>query len=710
MKYKIVEDGLVALWNAETWSEGTTWNDTIEGKKITFSSAPQSKSDDGIELTSAITFVSESLSSLNLSTPCTFEWIGRIDGNIANTRPGNVFGIADAVNNWDGGVHCYSKASPEGVLLDMAFSNKGIKSGVYDQNIEYHIIVKVDGETTTFYVNSTEAKGTSTLVKGYATKNYVYNSEGSGRFYGAISRMAFWNKSLSDEEIQTLFTIKTDENFYYGKYLLPEIPVLSDYPYAVILKNDESNFFRLAYSKNPWYFSQSSDSKGVYTSTSEKHKRYKLDFQESEKGNTEFAGQWVDTGESTNGLILDENITYQWANRDILDGSTSTSIVWVYGRESSTEPYDYLIYDSVEKIFNTGTNRLTRLINNSAYDDNSYTISNVPAWLKFNNIRVTKIYANGNSYIGVNSETGHINFNNRDTKMYYLWTEENKLYDYYNFYRIRWRGYSQYNNTGTSYLQDWEVVFFDTGDICIHAIKIPTSNYNGTNSIVASQTYSYTALTVENPFVSFYSLDENNTKFNKVQSIIELELPYDKKYLVRAGGKVYTITDGALVELSQTEITSDLFRASGVDEIPSGDLLKTLVDSEVLYWIDTNEHEIGKLKAKVKATPFAQTLYSQNYMMVHHSILGIQNVSVSTEGSVLFAVSVDAGVTYKYWTGTAWSDVSDTNLGMTAETMALISSDQWNELATTGTIKFRIIISGLESKFKSLVVNYINQI
>lgn len=208
MSYDIVTDGLVAEWEAEDWESGKTWTDRINSKNITFSSAPSSKTDDGIELTSSITFTSESLSGLGLSYPCTFEWLGRIDGNFSNSGPGNVFGLSSSSGSWSG-ICAYSKLSSNGLQLDIGSSGT-IKSGVYTTSTEYHIVVTVNSsKTTTLYVNSTTSRGTTSNSQGYASKKYLYNSEGSGRFYGAIGRMCLWNKCLSSAELETLFTKKT---------------------------------------------------------------------------------------------------------------------------------------------------------------------------------------------------------------------------------------------------------------------------------------------------------------------------------------------------------------------------------------------------------------------------------------------------------------------------------------------------------------------
>lgn len=213
MAYEIVTDGLVAKWEASDWKNGKTWTDSINGKVINFSSSPSSKTADGIEITSSLTFASESLSSLKLSYPCTFEWLGRIDGTFSNSSPGNVFGLSSSSGTWSG-ICCYSKSSSNGIQLDIG-SSGAITSKVYTQGIEYHIIVTVNSSRkTTLYVNSTTSKGTTYNLNGSSNKYYLYNNEGSGRFYGAIQRMCLWNKCLSSTEINTLFTEKVSTGLF----------------------------------------------------------------------------------------------------------------------------------------------------------------------------------------------------------------------------------------------------------------------------------------------------------------------------------------------------------------------------------------------------------------------------------------------------------------------------------------------------------------
>lgn len=198
--------GCVADWDYRDYSSGTTWTDRISSKNITLSSSSSSSSD-GVEFTSSITFASATLSSLGITYPMTFEWIGRIDSNcIKNTRPGMLFGLGSTSGSWYG-LCLYAKSSPNGLSLDKGFIN-AITTSVYSAGI-HHIIMTLDSSgNVTLYVDSATAKGTTTYnTYTKASKNYLYNNEGSGRFVGAISNMRIWNRQLDSSEIVTLYNM-----------------------------------------------------------------------------------------------------------------------------------------------------------------------------------------------------------------------------------------------------------------------------------------------------------------------------------------------------------------------------------------------------------------------------------------------------------------------------------------------------------------------
>lgn len=206
----LITDSLVANWEASSFSSGTSWIDSISQKVLTLSSSP-TKSDDGIEFTSSITFSSNSLASLSLSYPISFEWIGRIDTkSISNNSPGNLFCLSNNNGNWSG-ICCYSKSSSNGIQLDIGSSGT-VVSGVYDSGIHHILVIINSSGVTTLYIDSATQKGSqsSSNTNSKVAKTYLYNTEGSNRFVGAISSMRIWNKELTSDEINAIFSAKTD--------------------------------------------------------------------------------------------------------------------------------------------------------------------------------------------------------------------------------------------------------------------------------------------------------------------------------------------------------------------------------------------------------------------------------------------------------------------------------------------------------------------
>ena len=203
---------------------------------------------------------------------------------------------------------------------------------------------------------------------------------------------------------------------------------------------------------------------------------------------------------------------------------------------------------------------------------------------------------------------------------------------------------------------------------------------------------------------TFKTAENTDTKYIAIVECVQL-VTKKSKYLIRSNNIVYTIQNDSLVEVAG-DLNAQLFIDNGVDEIPSGTLLMTLSNPEVLCWTDSDK--VPTLTTTVTGIPFPQTLVSTDYDMTHPSILGIEKVTVDATNGVLFAVSFDSGESWKIWTGQTWGELSEENTGMSAETITSITSEQWNEVATTGKFRFRVILSTIEDKFKSLIVDYVN--
>lgn len=147
-----------------------------------------------------------------------------------------------------------------------------------------------------------------------------------------------------------------------------------------------------------------------------------------------------------------------------------------------------------------------------------------------------------------------------------------------------------------------------------------------------------------------------------------------KKYLVRDVNTLYTITDDSLVEVSG-ELNSNLFIDNGVDEIPSGTLLMTLSNPEVLCWTDIDK--VPTLTATVKGIPQPQVIVSEEINLMDGSIKGIESVAIDCKGEPVFALSFDKKATWIMHNGTEWVAVSDEATGMTKTEFEAITTEQW---------------------------------
>lgn len=195
--------------------------------------------------------------------------------------------------------------------------------------------------------------------------------------------------------------------------------------------------------------------------------------------------------------------------------------------------------------------------------------------------------------------------------------------------------------------------------------------------------------------------------YNYAIDAIEL-YPYDMRYLVKSGSNLYTVTDGALSALNETEITASLFHTYGVDDLPDGNLLMGLTDPEVLYWHDSTD-DLPELTMTVTGSPpVPQIVITSTQDMSDPSILGIESATVDASDDVLFAISFDDGVTWKAYDGAKWVTLSTENSGMTKTTMENISLEAWAQVAMSAMYKLRFVLMNAGSYVSAVRINYIN--
>ena len=434
--------------------------------------------------------------------------------------------------------------------------------------------------------------------------------------------------------------------FYYNGVLLPEIPsdVLANYPYCWIRYDGANSKYNLIFSKTPWFYTGTNLSKG----TSDNSPYYSIGFSEQESATT-----WGTATNSTLEFGLATNRTVLWSNHNIPNGSATSPNIYFYG----SEPIDKLI-----KYYYNGV-----LLPELPYDA---LVMYPYACIRKNNdsgyydLIFSKkqpfIHSNGN--LGYEGETGECSW-------YQLPIANAESFGKWNF---------KQNTTTWWELSSTRIVMWSNCDIPNGSATSPNIYFYGSEPV---------------PESGAEPDEPESAKF---------------KYLIRSQNVLYTITDSVLTALEITTLTSDVFQTHGFDEIPDGSFLIGLWNPELLYWQESKEDELPILKATTNATPFPQTVVSPNYDMSHDTILGVECAYVTASSDVVFAISVDDGVTWYMWTGQAWGTLTDTATGMSAETINAITTEQWAELMTTGQFKVRMTLFDENSSFTSFVMDYIN--
>ena len=280
----------------------------------------------------------------------------------------------------------------------------------------------------------------------------------------------------------------------------------------------------------------------------------------------------------------------------------------------------------------------------------------------------------------------------------FVWIRKNLLSGYYDLCMDTAQWYYDNNN-----------VIYPTASTTQYWYRIPIAT---AGACTEWEFYEETTggYTIDESSVVLWSLQDisngkNSTTvyFNGTSPVVDLSIT---KYLVRNNDTIYTVTDGSLVEVSG-EINSNLFIDNGVDEIPSGTLLMTLSNPEVLCWTDSDK--VPTLTATVKGIPEPQTVMSKEIDLMHSSIKGINGVTVDCKGDVLFAVSFDKKATWMMHNGTEFVEVSDKLAGMTKTEFEAITAEQWQpKYEASSDMYIRCILFDETQSITAVNVDFIN--
>jgi hypothetical protein len=358
-------------------------------------------------------------------------------------------------------------------------------------------------------------------------------------------------------------------------------------------------------------------------------------------------------------------------------------------------------YFSIDDLISAGITNANVLFDGDA--DNGNYSTDIPEWVKFNGTASGKLYYDANSWIGfVNNNTLQICYNHRDTVIRKAYLEVGTVYGNIGFVRFRFNGH----NYGSSTRYEWEVFLFETGDIMLHAISVISTK--GSFYIQGSKKYTYTAPTLDEPYVTFYSTDENNSTFSVEYDIINLVKLH---YLVEdADNVIYTVQDNALVPITDTDLTADVFKAKGFLSTDDYSIISQIPNAKVYAWTDSPISTSNWVR--VHAVPFNQVIYSDNLQRpqvgTYVTVLGIENVTVEYEGLPLIAVSFDGGTTWRAYKNQQWVHLEQDFSGNTPFEIESISTPAWNsQFDATRQIKFRFTLTEGDS-ITNLIIHYIN--
>ena len=155
------------------------------------------------------------------------------------------------------------------------------------------------------------------------------------------------------------------------------------------------------------------------------------------------------------------------------------------------------------------------------------------------------------------------------------------------------------------------------------------------------------------------------------------------------------------------DLNAQLFIDNGVDEIPSGTLLMTLSNPEVLCWTDSDK--VPTVTATVKGIPQPQVLVSEEINFMDGSIKGIESVTIDCKGEPVFAVSFDKKASWIMHNGADWVAVSDELSGMTKTEFEAITAEQWQpKYEASSDMYIRCILFDETQSITTVNVDFIN--
>lgn len=178
-----------------------------------------------------------------------------------------------------------------------------------------------------------------------------------------------------------------------------------------------------------------------------------------------------------------------------------------------------------------------------------------------------------------------------------------------------------------------------------------------------------------------------------------------KKYLIEDENVLYTVQNGALVQISGV-LSAALFQSDGFDDTQNiGPLLMTLTHPTVHAWSDSTQTSIS---AQVYAIPEAQNVIANAEPLI--DVVGVSNISATYTGSPLFAFQIDGGQWKKYDTGNSAWTTAGANDGNTVPELQALGSSAWLDLfQTAATVRMRVSLNTTSDSLSEIVIELVEE-
>lgn len=347
-------------------------------------------------------------------------------------------------------------------------------------------------------------------------------------------------------------------------------------------------------------------------------------------------------------------------------------------------------YNSLKRLMTEDDSNIEYTQKNSKNDDGTVLISHMfdEVGFKFDNDTVKYVQGTGNSQIYFNKKSKGLFVNNRDGAMYWFGFQEGTVGNgiLYNYFRIRFKGYSYYSSTDNAHLIEYDVVGLSTGDLYLKIYHWPTVSNDGVNKLIMTNGELAFSPSADNLEFTFRHQDDQGTVFTVENGIIEPKYA-DVRYLFGDGTNIYKwdTKDDKLVQTS-SPLSASTFQNEGTYVIPDVSLFKDFPKVQIYKWQDVGNVE---QRLQVKATPNVQEVLATCNM---------SNPTIKSIVSINYTASDDVTVKYSFDNAT-WSEAK------VLKDLTVNNLLNWHD---TKTIYFKFMLNTLDSYITSFKLNFSN--